>query len=237
MLERLGVAGGIRLSQATHGQGLAALAAFRLAGDAPVLLLDEAALGLSGRGRDALFGWLRDQAAIGRTVLIATRDTDVAMQADHLVLLQAGRVLQAGSPASIYAEPRDATAAMLTGPANILSGTLRQKLPGGFIWVSAGLRFSQADRAGQSGPGLGAQISICLRPGQVAAGPDAEQVAGWNRVSGVVERLTCREDRVGVLCASALGPLQAMCAAPATLRPGMETALGWAPEAGWIVGP
>ena len=237
VLACLGVAGGIRLSQASHGQGFAALAAARLAGAAPVLLLDEAGVGLSDGGRDALFGWLRAQAAGGRTVVIATRDAAVAMQADHLVLLHEGRVLQVGAPASVYAEPRDAAAAMLTGPANILKGTLRQKLPGGFVWVSAGLRFSQADRAGQPGPGLGAQVSICLRPGQLAAAPDLPQDFGPNRVSGMVERLTCREDRIGVLCGSALGPLQAMSVAQATLHPGMDAVLGWSPEAGWVLAP
>jgi ABC-type Fe3+/spermidine/putrescine transport system ATPase subunit len=146
-------------------------------------------------------------------------------------------VLQAGAPASVYAEPRDATAAMMTGPANILAGTLRQKLPGGFVWVSAGLRFSQADCAGQPSPGLGTPVSICLRPGQIAVAPGPVQDPGPNCVSGTVTRLTCREDRVGVLCGSALGPVQAMSAAPAALRAGMDAVLGWAPEAGWVLAP
>jgi hypothetical protein len=63
------------------------------------------------------------------------------------------------------------------------------------------------------------------------------QDPGPNCVSGTVTRLTCREDRVGVLCGSALGPVQAMSAAPAALRAGMDAVLGWAPEAGWVLAP
>jgi ABC-type Fe3+/spermidine/putrescine transport system ATPase subunit len=222
----------VRLGDATHGQAFAILAAARLLPPGAVLAVDEAGNGLTEPGQDLLMAWLRGEAARGRTILIATRDRRLALAADHLVLLDHGHVLQAGSPASVHAEPRDTVAALLTGQANVLQGTLRQKLPGGFVWMAAGQRFVQEDAAGQATPALGSAVALCLRPAQLelCAAGDAP-----NAMQGVVTQLICRGPRTELWLDTALGHLRAEIAGPPLLRPGMEITLGWSPRAASIL--
>jgi ABC-type Fe3+/spermidine/putrescine transport system ATPase subunit len=221
-----------RLGEATHGQGFAALAAARLIPKGGVLLVDEAGTGLTEGEQEVWLDWLRAEAATGRTIVLATRCRGVAMAADHLVLLRGGHLVQAGAPASVYAEPRDAEAARLTGPANLLRGTVRQKLPGGFVWMQAGQRFTQADPAGQAGPVLGSEVSLCLRPDHIAI---MAAEGAQNRVSGVVTRLICRGGQTEIGCETPLGTLRLLVAGPPGIRAGMTLPLGWSAEAAAIL--
>jgi ABC-type Fe3+/spermidine/putrescine transport system ATPase subunit len=166
--ERLGLAALLARDADTlsHGEALLALTGARLARDADMILLDEAAIGLDDIAASRLQAALRAHADAGGTVLLATRDPAMALLADHLVLLDAGRVLQIGTPASVYAEPRDAACAQLTGRANIISGHIREIRPGGFIW-SAGARFLQATNPDSIRPALGTPVSFCLRPERI----------------------------------------------------------------------
>ena len=224
-------AAAVRMGEATHGQAFAALAAARAAPDARMLLVDEAGTGLGRQRRDALMAWLRARAAAGGTVLIATRCEEMALEADHLILLRRGCVLQAGEPCTVHAEPRDEAAAMLTGRTNVLRGVVRQKLPGGFIWVEAGARFTQADHPSQSPPALGAPVVFCLRPAQLVVGVGAAA----NRIVGVVAATICRGDRTELRCATGLGTLCALATEPARYRPGMPVELGWGAEAAFVL--
>ena len=218
--------GAVRLGVATHGQAYAALAVARLLPRGDVLLVDEAGEGLTGDVREALMSWLRAQAATGRTILIATRSRNMALAADHLVLLSGGRVHQTGAPASVHAEPRDALAASMTGAANILGGTLRQKVPGGFVWMQGGRRFVQED-LGQAAPSLGGHISLCLRPALLGVGVAADAP---NTLPGTITQLICRGPRTEVRFDTVLGPMRADILGPPVLRVGMEIMLGWSPR-------
>jgi ABC-type Fe3+/spermidine/putrescine transport system ATPase subunit len=232
-LVEFGLSPGLVAGAASHGQGFAALAAARLLPDQPVLLVDEAGTGLDRHGLEVLCTVLRREAGGGRTVLIATRDPAIALAADHLVLLRGGHVLQTGTPASLYTEPRDEAAARLTGSANILRGTLRQKLPGGFIWVAAGQRFTQADGLGQPAPALGNAVSLCLRPAHLRVWHPALP----NRLPAQIVTLTCHGDRTALRCDTPLGPLDALCDTPSPLRPAMAIDLGWDGSAASILAP
>jgi ABC-2 type transport system ATP-binding protein len=68
-----------------------------LLGDPALLLLDEPANGLDPAGIAWLRGLLRDQAARGRCVVVASHALgEVAQTADHVVILSAGRLRFAG---------------------------------------------------------------------------------------------------------------------------------------------
>jgi ABC-type sugar transport system ATPase subunit len=222
----------LRLGDATHGQALATLAAARQQARGDVLLVDEAGSGLTEPCQDRLMDWLRAQAAGGRTILIATRDRRVALGADHLVLLDRLHVLQTGSPASVYTEPRDMAACRLTGPVNLLHGILRQKLPGGFVWLAGGGRFVQEDAPGQASPALGSAVTLGLRPAHVQVG-----VAGDapNALPAVVTQLICRGPRTEIGLDTALGPMRAETDGPPVVRPGMALVIGWSPRAAAIL--
>jgi ABC-type Fe3+/spermidine/putrescine transport system ATPase subunit len=214
---------GARLAELTHGQGFAVLAAARLLGQGDVLLVDEAGTGLDGRARAALLGWLWRQAALDRTVVLATRTADLALSADTIVLLRQGQVVQSGNPASLYGEPRDADAARLTGPVNVLAGVVRQKVPGGFIWVGGGRKFTQLG----GGPTLGGLVELYVRPEQFFL-VDA-QTKG-NTLPAIVTRLICLGGRTGAMLDTALGNLEIHTAGPATLRIGQHVTVGWDPS-------
>ena len=106
-----------------------------------LLLLDEPLSALDA----SLRRQLRTEIAallrrLGTTVLYVTHDQEEAMMlADHLVILQGGRVVQAGPPLELYRRPANAFVAGFLGEANLLplapspaeSGQLPLPGPGG----------------------------------------------------------------------------------------------------------
>ena len=94
-----------------------------LARHAALYLFDEPTAHLDAHLRDVFLGEIaarrRETAA---AAIYATHDAAEALGlADRVALLVAGRVIQAGTPQQVYAEPVSAAAAKLTGPASILS--------------------------------------------------------------------------------------------------------------------
>jgi ABC-type Fe3+/spermidine/putrescine transport system ATPase subunit len=237
ILEALGqqALDGRLVSGLTHGQGFAALAAARLvaAAGAEVMLFDEAGTGLEDTTLEAWLRWLRGRAQAGATILLATRNAALALGVDHLVLLHDGAAIQAGPPTQVYAAPRDAVAARLTGPANILSGIVRQKLPGGFVWAADGARFHQ--QAGQA-PVLGGAVQLCLRP--EALRPDVTgDTPGvmLNRLAGTILQ-AATPGFPWVVVQTGLGVVRA--AAPAArLEAGQGIQLAWDARAASVILP
>jgi len=104
-----------------------------LAAEPAILLLDEPFAALDVHVRRDLRAWLRrlhDDVHV--TTLLVTHDADEAMEiADTLVLMQAGRVEQAGTPLDLYDRPVSPFALHFLGPANIIAsdGDLRYVRP------------------------------------------------------------------------------------------------------------
>jgi branched-chain amino acid transport system ATP-binding protein len=77
-----------------------------LAADPDVLLLDEPAAGLSTQDKETLSALLRRVAGAGISVVLVEHDMALVMGVcDHIVVLDAGRRLAAGSPLEIQADP------------------------------------------------------------------------------------------------------------------------------------
>ena len=211
----------------SHGQALLALNAARLTQPGAALLVDEAGAGLDADGQARLLACLRQRAAGGTAVLFATRSPALALAADHLVLLAGGHVLQAGPPARLYNEPRDAPCAQLTGPANILHGQVRELRAGAFVW-SAGGRFVQAATPDVPRPTLGSAVSLCLRPEALVTLADG--AVADNTMAGVVTSVTPGDGHrlVGLDC----GLLAAVAGWPAV---GQAMRFGWAAGASWVL--
>jgi ABC-type branched-subunit amino acid transport system ATPase component/ABC-type branched-subunit amino acid transport system permease subunit len=77
-----------------------------LAADPDVLLLDEPAAGLSREDKESLARLLRRIADAGLSVVVVEHDMALVMDiSDHIVVLDAGRRLAAGTPAHIQADP------------------------------------------------------------------------------------------------------------------------------------
>jgi energy-coupling factor transport system ATP-binding protein len=81
----------------SEGQRLALALAVVLAGRPPVVLLDEPTRGLDYPGKEALVRVLRDLAATGHAVVLATHDVELAATVtDRTVVLADGEVVSDG---------------------------------------------------------------------------------------------------------------------------------------------
>lgn len=87
-----------------------------------VMLLDEPLSNLDARLRHRLRGDLRDlQHRLGLTSVYVTHDQEEALAlADHIAMMQFGRIVQIGRPDEIYGRPLSASIADFLGVANIL---------------------------------------------------------------------------------------------------------------------
>lgn len=87
-----------------------------------VMLLDEPLSNLDARLRHRLRGDLRDlQHRLGLTSVYVTHDQEEALAlADHIAMMQFGRIVQVGRPDEIYGRPVSASIADFLGVANIL---------------------------------------------------------------------------------------------------------------------
>ena len=96
-----------------------------------LLLLDEPLSALDARLRRTVRADLaRLLAGLGTTVLYVTHDQEEAMLlADHLVVLDRGRIVQEGAPLDLYRHPANPFVASFLGEANLLPVTLRAGRP------------------------------------------------------------------------------------------------------------
>ena len=97
-----------------------------LARDPAVILLDEPFSSLDGslraEVRDDLVQALRDS---GASAIVVTHDAeDAMMMADDLALMDAGRIIQTGTPYDLYTRPTSVAAARLLGPLNLVDAQL-----------------------------------------------------------------------------------------------------------------
>ncbi len=98
------VADGVHPRDLSEGQRLALALAVVLGGSPRLLCLDEPTRGLDYGAKDRLVGRLRQFAAAGRAVLLATHDVELAAEvADRVVLLADGEVVVDGPAATVLA--------------------------------------------------------------------------------------------------------------------------------------
>ena len=144
--------------QLSGGQQQRVALARALAPAPDLLLLDEpfTALdaGLRARVRDEVIDLLR---STGTTAILVTHDPAEALAvADQVTIINAGRVLQTGSPEELHARPATPLAARVLGDANVLAGTAADGV------VSTALGRLPLDSAAAIGP-----VMIMLRPSQI----------------------------------------------------------------------
>src|ERR1700737_1041156 len=91
-----------------------------------VILLDEPLANLDAKLREEARAWLRALiVSLKLSALLVTHDQIEAMAiADHITLLNGGRIQQQGTPTDLYREPATLFAAEFMGNNNRLEGTL-----------------------------------------------------------------------------------------------------------------
>ena len=134
LFERLGLAGleQRRPAQLSGGQQQRVALARALAGAPQVLLLDEPFSAVDAPARQALYHELASlRQSLSTPMVLVTHDLGEARRlADRVVILDAGQTLQAGSPAQVFASPRNARVAELVGIQNHFSGRFHKAEPG-----------------------------------------------------------------------------------------------------------
>ena len=113
-------------SQLSGGQRQRMALARALAAEPRVLLLDEPFGALDARVRQELRAWLvRLHEEVEVTTIFVTHDQEEAMElADQIVLINEGRVEQAGTPADLYERPANDFVMNFIGPVTKLDGQL-----------------------------------------------------------------------------------------------------------------
>jgi molybdate transport system ATP-binding protein len=142
-LERLGVAelGASRPAALSGGQAARVALARALAPDPRLLLLDEPLAAVDVEGAPGLRAELRDRlrTRAGPAVVVTHDPVEAMVLGDHLVVLEGGRVVQAGAPEDLSRHPRSPYVASLVG-VNLFRGTAsagRVLLPAGVGLVTA----------------------------------------------------------------------------------------------------
>ncbi|HLN76191.1 MAG TPA: ABC transporter ATP-binding protein [Nocardioidaceae bacterium] len=134
LLDLVGLSGhGDRLPvQLSGGERQRVALARSLAADPRLILLDEPLSALDRELRERLAGDLRDiLTKAGTTAILVTHDQDeVWTIADRVAVMQAGRILQAGSLDEVWRAPVSGAAALLLGYPTILEGAAAQLLAG-----------------------------------------------------------------------------------------------------------
>ena len=106
VLEKAGITaiGDRKVGKCSGGEQQRLRFAMALLSDPALLLLDEPTTGMDVEGRRAFWSAIREDAALGRTVLFATHYLEEADQyADRIVLISKGRIVADGTSAQVKA--------------------------------------------------------------------------------------------------------------------------------------
>jgi len=230
-LTALGLDGaeGLRVEQLAPARQRRAAIAAALVAAPRLLLLDDPLAGLDPAPRRALALALRPVLrAPGLATLLVTAEPEEAMVlADRIVVLEAGRVLQDGTPRDLYEMPESALVAGLFGECNRLPGTI-EALFDGECSVRLDCGPVVDARHGDAG-GPGSRCIVAVRPEKVAvAALSAEEMGEGALPAALRDALFLGEHWRLVLEIGAGGMLVATRPAGGRLpRPGGPASVAW----------
>jgi spermidine/putrescine ABC transporter ATP-binding subunit len=169
-------------SQLSGGQQQRIALARAIVFEPEVLLLDEPLSALDANMREEMRVEIKKiQKETGITAIFVTHDQEEALSmSDRIVVMNAGRIEQIGSPEEVYEAPATAFVADFLGKANMLPGVVSsvdgQKAT---IALSAG---QQVTALSPKVLAAGARVTVVVRPQKLSVGSSA---AG-NRLAGKV---------------------------------------------------
>jgi spermidine/putrescine transport system ATP-binding protein len=185
--------GGRRPAQLSGGQQQRIALARALINEPAVLLLDEPLGALDLKIRKQLQVELRNiQRKVGITFVYVTHDQEEAMVlSDRIAVMNKGKVIQEGTPTTIYHHPANRFVANFIGESNFLSGTVRDVADGQVLVDIPG--FARPVRAVPQKPiGSGQAVTVMVRPERMAwrLGPTTGDGADLdNAAEGVVAKM------------------------------------------------
>ena len=157
-----------------------------------LLLLDEPLSALDANVRAHLRDELRAlQKRVGVTALMVTHDQQEALSiADHIIVMNRGRIEQAGTPSEVYERPANLFVAKFLGDMNALPVTEAQ----GADLRAGGLSLSLESAPETLPEPLPEGAHVCIRPAAVIVGKAA--VGAVNSFQARVTKLTFMGDLI-----------------------------------------
>jgi spermidine/putrescine transport system ATP-binding protein len=198
-----------RPGQLSGGQQQRVALARALVLNPAVLLLDEPLGALDAKLRRSLKVELKAlQERVGITFLYVTHDQEEALtMSDRLAVMNAGRIVQIGSPRQVYEEPADTYVADFLGAANLMEIEVISAGPPGELRLGDWTLTAQRCEVGDAG--FTGKAHAVIRPERVRI--EVHGSAGENRVPGMVERVVFLGSATQVMLRLAPGvPLQAL---------------------------
>lgn len=217
-LERVGVVDLAfrRPAQLSGGQAQRVAVARALAADPSLLLLDEPLAALDVAVAPAVRALLREVLA-DRSAIIVTHDPlDAFLLADRVLILDAGRVVEAGRTREVLTRPVTAFGARLAG-LNLLMG---ERTPAGFR-ARNGLELPLD--GGETG---GVRLALAVRPARVAVALAPGDEPGWSWIRATVEDAEHRGDLVRVHAAALFADVPPAEVVELGIAPGVEVFIG-----------
>ncbi len=172
---------------------------------------------------------------LGITFLYVTHDQEEALtMSDRIAVMDRGAIVQLGTPAEIYENPRTAFVARFIGESNFLEGVAAERRDGRWEVVGASGRFRVPDfpaaRAGDP-------VRIAVRPEWLDLVRPGEVPAGENALAGTVRDVIYRGETLHVLVALRDGTAvtvalrnEGQLSNPLAWKPGDPAAVAWRPE-------
>ncbi|MEZ4769993.1 MAG: ABC transporter ATP-binding protein [Caldilineales bacterium] len=173
-------------NQLSGGQQQRVALARALVMEPKVLLLDEPLSNLDAKLREQMRTEIREiQQRLGITSVYVTHDQVEAMSlSDRIVVMNQGRIEQAGTPQQVYRQPHTAFVANFIGRTNFVQATVREAADG-WLHVDAlggAVAVPMPERPRQPGD----QITIVVRPDWLKLNESSDAGA----IMGVVVRST-----------------------------------------------
>ena len=184
----------------------------------------------------------RIQREVGITFVYVTHDQEEALtMSDRLVVMNAGRIEQFGSPRELYEHPATRFVANFIGTSNILTGRLERR---GDTWALGGLGPDERVLVADAGDAQsGQEVELAVRPEKMVLRseqdpPPSGQCALRARVTEVVYLGTSTQYRT----VTDAGQAVAVYRQNASATPGADVLTGqvgwleWPPEHTYVLG-
>jgi ABC-type Fe3+/spermidine/putrescine transport system ATPase subunit len=175
--------------QLSGGQQQRVALARALVGNPDVLLLDEPLSNLDAKLREELRFEIKSLVRrMGITSVYVTHDQAEAMViSDRIAVMEAGNVVQVGSPQEIYQEPATRFVADFIGTMNFMDGEVTQVLEDrGLLSVRTGFSDRVLCRTGRNAKAeVGEQVYASIRPEHIEVQP-APAETGENLFEGTI---------------------------------------------------
>ncbi len=185
LLELIGLGGlGDRMPwQLSGGQQQRVALARALAYEPSVLLLDEPFGALDVKIRSQLRqNLLEIQKALNVTTILVTHDQDEAFElADRIGIIEAGRLLEVGTPNTLYRRPQTRFAATFLGAANLLPGQRN----GTHVYVGKTALMAPPETSHLSGQ----PVELLIRPEEIELALNQESLQGQLVGRGVIQQI------------------------------------------------